>query len=261
MHNQDQASIQRGLPVDIASESPTITSGSESSVQLKYYNSGTLTNDAGQAAGTIVVAKLEKGRVADELGSVTASHNNTSLSFTSTALTNEVAFPYKIAEGLDTFSGTVKAQNITSGFSNGDYCVDYRTGTIYGVKTSTQTALTTVTYLAFAGGGDTLADKTIAGEDLTADVMKVEHQYTYANIAAATTTTVKSGSGFFHTLVINDDSAAGAITIYDNTAASGTKIATIAGGSGETTRLYDVQFSTGLTIVTAAADDITVSYR
>ena len=80
------------------------------------------------------------------------------------------------------------------------------------------------------------------------------------NIASATTTTVKSGSGYLNRIVINT-TAAGAITIYDNTAASGTKIATIAASAALGIYTYQGRFSIGLTIVTAAASDITVSYQ
>ena len=92
--------------------------------------------------------------------------------------------------------------------------------------------------------------------------------FNYTNIVAAapTTTVVKSGSGFFHSLTINTAAANAVITIYDNIAASGTKIATITQPAtlieSSQTIIYDVAFSTGLTIVTAtAAQDITVSYR
>lgn len=112
----------------------------------------------------------------------------------------------------------------------------------------------------------TLATK-LAGEDLTNDVMKVEGQFSFSNITTATTTTVKSGSGFFHSLTINTTVASSVITIYDNTAGSGTKIGTITLpavllAEGPNTAIYDVKFSTGLTIVTATgASDITISYR
>jgi hypothetical protein len=79
------------------------------------------------------------------------------------------------------------------------------------------------------------------------------------NIAAAATTVIKTGPGVLHTLTVNT-TAAGAITIYDNTLAAGTKIATIKASVAEQTFTYDVAFGTGLTIVTAAASDITVSY-
>lgn len=108
----------------------------------------------------------------------------------------------------------------------------------------------------------------VAGEDVTNDVMKVEQQMTYTHItlAAPTTTVVKSGAGLLHAVTINQAVATGVITIYDNTAASGTVIAVITQPAAvlATTQvvLYDVKFATGCTIVTAtAAQDITVSTR
>jgi len=85
--------------------------------------------------------------------------------------------------------------------------------------------------------------------------------YNHKNISSATTTVVKSGAGLLHCITINT-TAAGTITVYDNTSAAGTKIATIAAspviGSNF---IFDVAFTTGLTVVTAAASDLTVSYN
>lgn len=97
-------------------------------------------------------------------------------------------------------------------------------------------------------------------EDNTNGVLKVENRFSYANITSATTTVVKSGSGFLHAITVNT-TAAGAITVYDNTSGSGTKIATLKSSVGEQTFTFNVIFNTGLTIVTAAASDITVSSR
>lgn len=89
---------------------------------------------------------------------------------------------------------------------------------------------------------------------------------TYSHISTATTTTIKSGAGFLHTLVINTTVALGTITIYDNTAGSGTVIAVITNPAtllqmGPLTATYDIAFTTGLTIVTTGAQDLTVAYR
>lgn len=111
-----------------------------------------------------------------------------------------------------------------------------------------------------SGNFQTTLGTKIAGEDLTNDRMKVEHQYSYARISTATTTTVKSGAGFLHTLTVSS-TAAGTITIYDNTAGSGTIIAQLKASIAEQTFIYDVSFSSGLTIVTGAASGLTVSYR
>lgn len=84
------------------------------------------------------------------------------------------------------------------------------------------------------------------------------------NITGATTTTVKTGAGILRRIVFNKFVALGVATIYDNTAGSGTVLATItlpvtllaSNGSIE----YNLTFNTGLTIVTSVAFDMTVVY-
>lgn len=87
---------------------------------------------------------------------------------------------------------------------------------------------------------------------------------TYLNVAAGTATTVvKSGAGTLARISINTKGAsANVITVYDNTAGSGTKIATI-DGTSDRDHVYDVAFATGLTIVSATGTgaDYTVAYR
>lgn len=88
--------------------------------------------------------------------------------------------------------------------------------------------------------------------------------YSYANITTDTTTTVKSSAGVLHAITFNNPVATETLTIYDNTAASGTKIGTVTvpASPQPVTLTYDVAFANGLTIVTAtAASDITVSYK
>ena len=82
----------------------------------------------------------------------------------------------------------------------------------------------------------------------------------FNNIKTATTTVVKTGAGVLHKIVINT-TAVGTITVYDNTAASGATIATIAVSAVGPVYVYDLAFTLGLTVVTAAASDITVTYR
>lgn len=100
----------------------------------------------------------------------------------------------------------------------------------------------------------------IAGEDLTNDRMLVMPKHSFSHISTATTTVVKSGAGVLAGVTINT-TAAGAITIYDNTAASGTVIAILKASVGEGEYLTSgIVFGTGLTVVTAAASDVTVAY-
>lgn len=90
--------------------------------------------------------------------------------------------------------------------------------------------------------------------------------WTYNNITSATTTTAKSGAGVLHAVAINTYIASATITIYDNTAGSGTKIGTLTlpstiTGLAPVTVLFDASFATGLTLVTSGATDLTVLYR
>ena len=113
---------------------------------------------------------------------------------------------------------------------------------------------------------NTLATK-LAGEDLTNDVLKVEHRFSYANVTADTA--VKQGAGFLHTVTImpTDTAAtAGTIILYDNTAESGTLLGTIyvnAAAFVPVTLTFDVSFATGLYIGFTTTNDVnvTVSYR
>jgi hypothetical protein len=86
----------------------------------------------------------------------------------------------------------------------------------------------------------------------------------YGNYLANGSAVVKSGAGVLHSITVNTRGATGnVLTLYDNTAASGTKIATIDTTAAVGAILYDVAFSTGLSIAMAngTAADITVSYR
>lgn len=110
------------------------------------------------------------------------------------------------------------------------------------------------------GGIQKIADVAVhPGEDSTLDRTFGGWKGSGSYISSATTTTVKSGAGVLHAIVVGE-TAAGAITIYDNTAASGTTIGVLKSSIVEGTYVFDRIFSTGLTIVTAAASKIHVSY-
>lgn len=89
-------------------------------------------------------------------------------------------------------------------------------------------------------------------------------QNSYSHISTAATTVVKSGAGTLCRVTVNSlGTVASSTTIYDNTAGSGTVIAVINTLALSGPFDYDIQFSTGLTLVTTgtAAPDITVSYK
>ena len=97
-------------------------------------------------------------------------------------------------------------------------------------------------------------------EDNVVQVAKVEQRFSYSYISTATTTTIKSGAGFLHTITITE-AVASTIIVYNNTAGSGTIIASFVASAGVGTYHLNVSFDTGLTIVTAGASKLTVSYR
>lgn len=109
----------------------------------------------------------------------------------------------------------------------------------------------------------------LAGEDATADVIKVEHQYSYcAGIVADGS--CKASAGFLHTVTCAGDDAAataGSLAIRDATSAgSGTIIQNVnfaAAYFAPVTMTFDVIFSTGLYLDFTTTGDVecSASYR
>lgn len=99
-----------------------------------------------------------------------------------------------------------------------------------------------------------------AGEDVAADVVKTETRGAAVNILTATTTTIKSAAGHINHLIAVGGTM-GNVTIYDNTAASGTVLFGPATPTAGGVIVADIEFSVGLTVVTAAATAISGSVR
>lgn len=88
--------------------------------------------------------------------------------------------------------------------------------------------------------------------------------FSFSHITTAATTTTKSGAGSVHTICVNSlGTVASTVTVYDNTAGSGTVIAVINSLTLLGCQTYDAAFATGLTLVTTGtvAPDVTVTYR
>jgi len=90
---------------------------------------------------------------------------------------------------------------------------------------------------------------------------------TPTNITSQATTVIKAGAGWLRRVVINQPVASGVITIYDNTAGSGTLVGTITLpgtllSDGPHSVPYDVYCATGITVVTSGAtQNITVVFE
>ena len=197
---KDQTDIQakRPMPVEDVSDSSKGLDVSAETAQMYYYDTGTLTIDAGEAAGTAVIAKLAYRNVYNSIGSHIGDYKDTSLSFTSTALTTEVDFPWeKLEQSLDS-TGTALLDLIVEDFSNGDYCVDYSTGTIYGVKTSTQVTLTSTAYKVIATSAELVTgDIQIGSVEIKDGTTDARQAVKVDNATAGATPTVALTGGIY----------------------------------------------------------------
>jgi len=81
-------------------------------------------------------------------------------------------------------------------------------------------------------------------------------------INTSTTTVVKGGPGILVSVIVNTKgTVASTVTIYDNTAASGTIVAVIDSLNNVGTFTFNCLMAIGITVVTTGAPDITVCYR
>ena len=226
-NQQKQVSQQRRMPVDDISADAMATIAGEV-LTLKYYLNGVLTTDAGQAAGTKVLIKLANRNILNAVGDVIGTEANTSFSFgVGTILTSRRAFPDLVAETFDTATGLAKITAILAGFTNGEYCIDHRTGTIYGVK-KTNGAADTGSYFVnqnISGGGGGIASDVnitkIAGVALAdgAVLTKPLPVLHYSSAILESKAVVKASSGVLYEVrFTNTAGAAQQIQVF-NTAA------------------------------------------
>lgn len=83
----------------------------------------------------------------------------------------------------------------------------------------------------------------------------------YTHISTQTTTVIKTGPGLLHTVCVNTGAASATATIDDAASATTPTIAVI-DASAKACYIYDIFFTVGLTVVTAAGNaDITVSWH
>lgn len=105
-----------------------------------------------------------------------------------------------------------------------------------------------------------MADITQHGS-LTKDDNGMSVGWSYKNITTAATTDVKASPGILRGIVINKPGSSDTLTVYDNTAASGTKIASITVNSSTTFYPFHATCQVGLTVVSGGTPgDYTVIY-
>lgn len=90
--------------------------------------------------------------------------------------------------------------------------------------------------------------------------MQLRDNYQYAYISTATTTQVDSGQGQLIRIIVTE-TAAGAISVIDNTSGSTVNIGQLKASIVEGTYEFGIQYAVGLRIITAGASKITVVYN
>mgnify|MGYP003402570825 CR=1 FL=1 len=90
--------------------------------------------------------------------------------------------------------------------------------------------------------------------------MQLRDNYKVEYIATATTTQVDTGMGQLIAIVVGE-TAAGAISIIDNTSGSTVNIGTLKASVVEGTYWFLTNYATGLRIITAGASKISVIYN
>lgn len=102
------------------------------------------------------------------------------------------------------------------------------------------------------------------GDGSAASATTPAGDFGYNAVSTATTTLVKTGAGQLHQVIVLGGTL-GAITVYDALTATNPIAPTFTPvamtGSGPQVYTFDVTFGVGLTIVTAAATALTVTYR
>lgn len=89
--------------------------------------------------------------------------------------------------------------------------------------------------------------------------LKTTREHSSAHIAGAATTTVKAGAGLLAKILVGTGAAGATATVYDSLTGTGTVVAIIDCANPRSMDL-DVALSTGITIVTSGATDLTVAY-
>ncbi len=251
--------------IDSKLTSPLSVTGSLTDAQLRATPvpiSGTVTANAGTDLNTSLLALDSTVAKDASLTTINTSINtllkpaNTLAAVTTVGtITNVVHIDDN--SGSLTVDGTVTANQGTSPWAVAGNVAAAASDSGNPVKTGGVYNSTLPTYTTGQRG-----DSQISSFGETAVVSRNK----YFHSSASGATTVKSGAGRLHTLTIAPAAASFVtVTVYDNTAASGTIIAVlrVEGASNSTSSqayVFDVEFSTGLTVNASAAADITSSY-
>lgn len=182
-----------------------------------------------------------------------------------------------VAATMKTGVETTYALTFPAGFSLTNlnlYEIDYNSGSVYFIINGTVVYTLNATapyignfqlfaFLSNTNSASSTTNVTASALQLTIYRLgKIVTQSIAGRITTAATTTFKQGPGLLHRITLNDPGGT-LITIYDNTAGSGTTLAVIntPAQANPVTLQYGIQFSTGLTVVSTGTWDATIVFE
>lgn len=183
-------------------------------------------------------------------------------------------------QGVSTVSIELDQAPIAAGDVPGSWAVwaNPAPGTVFPIATTGTLQASAFSYqpwvsvnLNSAGGTGTVYGRVYgwrpqAGQDMTAPGNSVVIAgFAFRHISTATNTQMKSTPGTLHTVTVNGGTA-GVVTVVDTSASNcsgGTTLAVIEtiGTTNPVTLTYDAATANGLCVTTAAASDVTVTFR
>jgi len=127
------------MPISDIGSTTFVTTMTET-VEFYYFLAGVPTIDAGQSAGTIVVGNLKYDEIQDRMGAYLGNDEETSFVWTTGTvlpMANIRVCPKYAIEDLNNKTLYKRALEVTKNFANGDWCLDHRSGLIFGKKATT----------------------------------------------------------------------------------------------------------------------------
>lgn len=158
LKGQHSASPQTPLPVENSKVTTVVTDVSGETITLVI--ASTNANSSGEAAGTVVYARTAKSGVLNSSKTHVGSSLDSSFAFvTGTVLTTQVEWPWAIWENIEDDDRAAKMAAVGATLSNGQFCLQHRSGLLVGKKATTANS-DTANYsyrseaVSVAGGGD-----------------------------------------------------------------------------------------------------------
>jgi hypothetical protein len=133
LHGQAHTSGQTPMPVDRIDDASTVTAVTSETTVWYFVNSGAWAAAAGQAAGTIVNAKLTFTGILNSMKSALGSYNDTSLSFAAaTRAATKVSVPEDVFSRMVGLAPADQVTLITPYLATaGDFAIDHRRGQVW----------------------------------------------------------------------------------------------------------------------------------